>query len=107
MLRRRIMLALATIALLSTAFAESAWTATATPGPVGDYVQYCPANGDCVWIPRAVAEHMETTTKPGKPPVKSITRTPERVCMDGGAARACTSGLGNWSNSQQCYLRRL
>jgi hypothetical protein len=27
--------------------------------------------------------------------------------MDGGASRACTSNVGNWSNSQQCYLRRM
>ncbi|TCC32553.1 hypothetical protein [Kribbella sindirgiensis] len=46
-------------------------------------------------------------TKPGKKPAKSVTRTPEKICMDGGASRACTSRLGNWSNGQQCYLRRL
>ncbi|TCN34235.1 hypothetical protein EV644_12083 [Kribbella orskensis] len=31
----------------------------------------------------------------------------KRVCEFGGAAQACTSALGNWSNGQQCYLQRL
>ena len=107
MLRRRSILALAILALVSTTLAVPAWTVAASPTSAVELIRYCPTNGRCVWIPRSVVDHTETTTTPGKPPVKSVTRTPERLCMDGGAARACTSGLGNWSNSQQCYLRIL
>lgn len=28
------------------------------------------------------------------------------TCQHNGAAQACTSALGNWSNGQQCYMRR-
>jgi hypothetical protein len=75
--------------------------------PKGDYVQFCRSANDCYWIPRAVLKTETDTTTPGKKPAKSVTRGPERLCMDGGASRACTSNLGNWSNSQQCYLRRI
>jgi hypothetical protein len=77
------------------------------PKPDGDYVPMCTPNGHCWWAPRAEVELPEETTTPGKKPAKSTTRTPETVCMDGGAARACTSDLGNWSNSHQCYLGKL
>jgi hypothetical protein len=77
------------------------------PKPDGDYIPYCLPKGPCWWVLRTVVDKPKETTKPGKKPAKSIARTPERICMDGGAARACTSHLGNWSNSQQCYLRRL
>ncbi|MGW6283035.1 hypothetical protein [Kribbella sp. NPDC055071] len=36
---------------------------------------------------------------------KGVKQT-KQVCQHGGAAQACTSYLGNWSNSQQCYMRR-
>lgn len=75
--------------------------------PKGDYVQYCVGPNDCYWIPRSVLRNDTETTEPGKKPAKSGTKAPERLCMDGGAARACTSNVGNWSNSQQCYLRRI
>jgi hypothetical protein len=42
------------------------------------------------------------TTTPGKPGGKKA----KPLCKFQGAAQACTdSALGNWSNSEQCYLR--
>jgi len=93
----------------SLAFAETSSTASKElpPKPDGDYVPFCLPNGPCWWVLRATMNIPEETETPGKKPAKSTERTPERVCHDGGAARSCTSDLGNWSNSQQCYLKRL
>lgn len=77
------------------------------PKPAGDYVPFCTPNGHCYWAPRTVVDGTDDTTKPGGKPANSTTRTPERICLLGGAARPCTSNLGNWSNSQQCYLQRV
>jgi hypothetical protein len=97
-------LILTTLVVAETA---SAGNKDLPPKPDGDYIPYCLPKGPCWWVLRIVVEKPKETTKPGKKPVKSITKTPERVCMDGGASRSCTSDLGNWSNSQQCYLKRL
>ncbi|TDW94582.1 hypothetical protein EV137_1899 [Kribbella pratensis] len=108
MLRGLVTLTALTLALISVDFVTPAWAENALPPkPEGDYILVCNSSHVCIWRLRSTIEDSQTTTKPGKPPVKSITRTPERICMDGGAARACTSNLGNWSNGQQCYLRRL
>ncbi|MEV4261504.1 hypothetical protein [Kribbella sp. NPDC049584] len=42
------------------------------------------------------------TEEKGKDP-QSIKKP---MCQFNGAAQACTSSLGNWSNSHQCYMRR-
>ena len=107
MLRRCFIFALTTLTLVSPAFAAPTWADPIPPKPDGDYVLVCNNNGYCVWLLKSVADHMKPSTKPGKKTAKSVARTPEKVCMDGGAARSCTSNLGNWSNSQQCYLGRL
>jgi len=49
------------------------------------------------------------TNQPGKTvPAKGKrpTKGGKRVCQHNGAAQACSSDLGNWSNSQQCYMKR-
>lgn len=43
-----------------------------------------------------------TTIHKGKDPQS----TKKPTCQLNGAAQACTSSLGNWSNSHQCYMRR-
>ncbi|MEV6270736.1 hypothetical protein AB0L64_26480 [Kribbella sp. NPDC051936] len=97
-----------TLALISTQDVASGWAATTRiPKPEGNYILVCNSYHICSWRLRSVVQDKRPTTEPGKKPAKSGTRTPERVCMDGGAARSCTSNLGNWSNSQQCYLARL
>ncbi|MGW6195217.1 hypothetical protein ACWF0M_03625 [Kribbella sp. NPDC055110] len=108
MLRRLVTLTTVTLALISADLVVPAWARSTTPPkPEGDYVLVCYSSHICIWMLGSTIKDPRTTTKPGKKPAKSTTRTPERVCMDGGASRACTSRLGNWSNSQQCYLRRL
>lgn len=72
------------------------------PGP--DYVWACVGSGPyCMWVLKSYV-HKPGTTQPkgGSKP----TRAGKRVCQHGGAAQACTSTLGNWSNSQQCYMKR-
>jgi hypothetical protein len=73
------------------------------PKPKGNYVKMCNSNHDCVWVLQSVVERIPGRTTPGKKPA---THT-KPVCQFGGAPQACRSGLGNWSNSQQCYLQSL
>lgn len=73
------------------------------PGP--DYVWVCiPPGGECLWV-------LKSTLGDGgsdkKQPGDTGGKTQGRVCQFGGASQACTSKLGNWSNSQQCYLQSL
>ncbi len=44
----------------------------------------------------------ESEQDPGK-----TEQVKKRVCNFGGAAQACTSDLGEWSNTHQCYLQRM
>jgi hypothetical protein len=77
---------------------------TIPPKPKGDYFLRCNSDHECVWILRSlVGSPPEAGQKPGKPGGKPG----KRVCQHNGGAQACTSDLGNWSNSQQCYLQRL
>jgi hypothetical protein len=92
--------------LLGTMFAQPATAEVnqqVPPKPEGDYVLVCSHLQTCWWILRSVAEGDATTTQRGKKPAKQT--KPE--CQFGGAAQACTSDLGNWSNSQQCYMQNL
>jgi hypothetical protein len=73
------------------------------PGP--NYVWACFGSvGECTWVATNVigtpqSINTETGEKGGK--------KAKPVCQFGGGAQACTSKLGNWSNSQQCYLQRV
>ncbi|TCO35684.1 hypothetical protein EV652_101569 [Kribbella steppae] len=99
-------LAIALALLASTLVQGGSATANNTlpPKPAGDYVPVCYSNHKCYWILRSVAESgPPTKTTPGKKPAKTV----KPVCHYGGALQACTSALGNWSNSHQCYLQRL
>jgi len=92
--------------LLAASFAQTAAAevdANVPPKPSGDYVLICNVANKCMWILRSVADGDQKTTKPGTQPAKQ----PKPVCQYGGAPQACTSTLGNWSNSQQCYLQSL
>jgi hypothetical protein len=108
LLRTVVSLVVSALLLAPLVFAQtaSAGGKTLPPKPAGDYDPFCLPNGPCWWIPRSAVQLPGQTTKPGTKPTGSTIRTPERICMDGGAARSCTSNLGNWSNSQQCYLKR-
>ncbi|MEU4197873.1 hypothetical protein AB0E69_38675 [Kribbella sp. NPDC026611] len=90
--------ALAGITLVQNAPAEGA----VPPKPAGDYVLVCNTTHDCMWILRSVAEGEGDTDDPAKPAGHT-----KPVCQFGGAPQACTSALGSWSNSNQCYLQSL
>jgi hypothetical protein len=93
--------ALASALLLSI----SAWTATADPTkppPTAELGKYCnPFTGKCIWVPRSAVHDPGLPARTGK-----VGRKVKPVCQDNGAPQACTSALGNWSNSRQCYLKR-
>lgn len=95
------------LVLLATTLAQAEVAAadnTMPPKPEGDYVPVCYTNHKCVWILRSVAEGAPPPeTSPGKKPAMAA----RPICQYGGAPQACTSALGNWSNSHQCYLQRL
>jgi hypothetical protein len=77
-------------------------TDSPTPGP--GYVQNCnPFSGKCRWILRSDLKKAPT----GKGiPGHSGGKKAKPACEFGGAAQVCTdSELGNWSNSQQCYMK--
>ncbi|WP_427895496.1 hypothetical protein ACQHIV_17250 [Kribbella sp. GL6] len=71
------------------------------PGP--GYVWKCiKAVHYCDWFLRS-STHKPGTGKPGDKP-RQVGR---RVChLPGGGPQACSSVLGEWSNSEQCYMRR-
>ncbi|RZT27162.1 hypothetical protein EV649_0916 [Kribbella sp. VKM Ac-2569] len=86
--------------------ADAGETRAPKPGP--NYVWKCiKALAICDWFVKTTSHKPGSVKTGGKKPVKSITKRPERICLQGGAAHTCTSVLGNWSNSRQCYLRRL
>lgn len=107
MLNRVIAVFVPTCWFLITAPIALAEPADQLTDPKVDLVQICQSPSNCYWIPRAVADRLAKKKHPGKKPATSTTKGPQKVCLSGGAARSCTSRLGNWSNSQQCYLRRL
>lgn len=78
-------------------------TAFALPTPPDGYrwIQD-PDTGEYTLVLIANLPGETTTVDKGKDP-----QSPKKpVCQFKGAAQACTSSLGNWSNSHQCYLRR-
>lgn len=80
-----------------------AGTAFALPTPPDGYrwIQD-PDTGEYTLVLIANLPGETTTVDKGKDP-----QSPKKpVCQFNGAAQACTSSLGNWSNSHQCYLRR-
>ncbi|MFI5708812.1 hypothetical protein [Kribbella sp. NPDC051620] len=68
------------------------------------YVKVCsPITHKCTfWLKSELGKGAGKKTSPGK-----STKVGKRVCQHNGGAQACTSDLGNWSNSEQCYLQRL
>ncbi|GAA3086043.1 hypothetical protein JOF29_007655 [Kribbella aluminosa] len=108
MLKSLVALVLATFSFVSAApLGMAAPGSAAEPKPKVDLVHTCPTPHNCFWVPRAVVNQQNNKTIPGTKPGKSVTKGPERLCLLGGASQACTSNLGNWSNTQQCYLERL
>lgn len=74
------------------------------PGGPGVYVLKCYEHRDiCIWILKSYDGRPGAgKTKPGTP-----ARQIKRTCSNGGAPQACTDAeLGNWSNNEQCYLKR-
>lgn len=76
------------------------------PKPDGDVVPKCSKQlKKCWWVPRSIIHVPGKPPKSGKPGGHQKITKP--VCEFKGAAQACTDSLnGNWSNSQQCYMRR-
>ncbi|MGY4770432.1 hypothetical protein ACXC9Q_26270 (plasmid) [Kribbella sp. CWNU-51] len=76
------------------------------PKPGDDYEPQCSKIlKKCWWVPKSVIELPGVPPKHGKPSQHKKTVKP--VCEFKGGAQACTDPvLGNWSNSQQCYMRR-
>jgi hypothetical protein len=103
MLRRTTQFAIVLCALLLSC-AQTAYAADGDrpPKPDGDYVWKCVTADYCTWVLRAYTGQSGQTSDHGTTPTKKV----KRVCQHHGAAQACTSALGNWSNSQQCYLKR-
>ena len=81
-------------------------TARASRGedPPPGYVKVCSTvTRVCTFVLKSVVEQTtEEVDQESKDAKKS-----RRTCQFGGAAQACTSYLGHWSNRQQCYLQRL
>ncbi|WP_327633415.1 hypothetical protein OHB24_25830 [Kribbella sp. NBC_00482] len=104
--RLALTLAIAVATIAQPLQADAGETRAPKPGP--NYVWKCiKALSICDWFLQSTRHKPGSDKIPGKKPVKSTTKQPERICLQGGAARTCTSNLGNWSNSRQCYLRRL
>ncbi|GAA1579150.1 ATP/GTP-binding protein [Kribbella hippodromi] len=64
----------------------------------------CDVFGKCRFI---VSSDLDDPGKPATPGKDGEGgKQVKRVCEFNGGAQACTSKLGNWSNGQQCYMRR-
>ncbi|MFF0266879.1 hypothetical protein [Kribbella sp. NPDC004536] len=97
------------LAMIITGLAISsmlAGSALARPAPPGYKWITDPDTGQLtlVLIANLPGEHKHENK--GKPRTKHPQTTQKPTCLFQGGAQACTSSLGNWSNSQQCYLRR-
>ncbi|WP_350277479.1 hypothetical protein [Kribbella sp. HUAS MG21] len=76
------------------------------PKPQGEVIAKCnKILNKCWWVPKSTLKLPGKPPKPGKPDQREkISKT---VCEFKGAVQACTDPVkGNWSNSQQCYMRR-
>jgi hypothetical protein len=95
----------ALLALLLIAGLTSVAPSPAGADPEPEYTTVCnPITGKCKQI---LKSKLKTDGK-DKTTGDKASAKPKSVCQFGGAAQACTDAeLGNWSNSQQCYLQRL
>ncbi|MBB5833746.1 hypothetical protein [Kribbella italica] len=94
-----------TLAVLAACFSTwlLPWAALADPP---HYVKKCsPITRKCITVLSSTIPVPGGTTEETTKPVKKVSTKP--VCNFGGAAQACTSELGNWSNTHQCYLQRM
>jgi hypothetical protein len=103
---RRLSLTLAgglTLALLTGALASAEGDKPPRPGP--NYRWVCISGSECAWVAQSsIHKDGDKEETPAKDTVGTKT---ERKCNFGGAPQACTSDLGNWSNTHQCYLQRM
>lgn len=92
----------ACLSLVFAGSASSALPSAADPPPV--YTKVCsPITHKCTFVLRSAIGHGDTD----KTPPKKGQEKPKTVCQLGEALQACSSrSFGNWSNSQQCYLKR-
>ncbi|MFI5693330.1 hypothetical protein ACIA58_15905 [Kribbella sp. NPDC051586] len=106
MLRRLSRFTLTAIVILA-AQPQLANAETRPPKPGPDYVWKCVGSRHfCGWVLKSYVQKPGKVA-PGRKPTKKPVQIAKPVChLPGGALQACTSVLGNWSNSQQCYLRR-
>ena len=84
---------------------DSAFAAHKPPPPGPGYKWICNTLGQCRWI---ATSYITPTTTPSEAGTdgQHVSKT-KPICEFGGAAQACVDAqLGNWSNSQQCYLKR-
>ncbi|GAA3094775.1 ATP/GTP-binding protein [Kribbella aluminosa] len=75
--------------------------ATPTPTANPELVKVCTPVG-CQFVPRSQINDPGKSAEPGQ--AGDGGKHVKSVCNFHGSAQACTSKLGNWSNSQQCYL---
>jgi hypothetical protein len=102
----RLALALAVIVMFVAPTAQASTSGVRPPKPGPDYVWACiKLLHRCDWFLKSLLQKTGTTTKGGDKPTKSTKKDPKPVCEFQGAAQACTTELGNWSNSEQCYLQ--
>ncbi|WP_432891022.1 hypothetical protein ACQPYH_13970 [Kribbella sp. CA-245084] len=78
--------------------------AIASPTPAPHLQKVCDIFGRCQFIPSSSVQDPGKTGTPGDDGQGG--KQVKRICEFNGAAQACTSKLGNWSNGQQCYMRR-
>ncbi|MEV5963721.1 hypothetical protein AB0L70_18275 [Kribbella sp. NPDC051952] len=107
MLSRPRQLALIGLVILASVIACCGSTASALdkPPPPGPNYEWVCALRYCRWVATSLVSPTPTPGKPGKAGTHDQKTKP--VCEFHGAAQACVdTQLGNWSNSQQCYMRR-
>jgi hypothetical protein len=101
MLSRSVWITVVFASLLSA----SAGTASADPTPPQLEKVCNPDTGRCIWIAKSGIDDPGMSAKQGHDGDETKHVRPE--CNFHGGAQACTNAMyGNWSNGEQCYMKR-
>ncbi|MFG1905243.1 hypothetical protein [Kribbella sp. NPDC048928] len=96
------MIATAMCLIVCVGLANAAIVPPPGPPPGPGYEWLC-LGGHCKWVLTGKQPTSAAPTQPGSPAKHG--GTAKRVCTFHGAAQACVDpDLGNWSNSNQCYM---